>query len=46
MKRVKTHLSAIMGRMLFIGFSVQIGFGLFWMLCNFGARQDFAMRSD
>lgn len=46
MKRMKTHLSAIMGRMLFIGFSVQIVFGLFWMLCNFGARQDFAMRSD
>lgn len=46
MKKVKKHLSAIVGRMLFIGFCVQIAFGLFWMLCNFGARQNFALRSD
>ncbi|MCM1185875.1 MAG: hypothetical protein NC251_05150 [Lachnoclostridium sp.] len=49
MKRMKKHLSvigtAIIGRMLFIGFSVQIALGLCWMLCNFGARQNFALQS-
>lgn len=42
MRRVARHLSAIAGRVLFIGFSVQIAFGLVWMLCNFGVRQNFA----
>lgn len=43
MRRVAKHLSAIAGRVLFIGFSVQIAFGLVWMLCNFGVRQNFVL---
>lgn len=43
MRRVGKHLSAIAGRVLFIGFSVQIVLGMLWMLCNFGTRQNFAL---
>lgn len=35
------NVSVILGRLLFIGFSTQIVFGIVWMICNFGYLQLF-----
>ncbi len=45
MKRAAEFLCAIGGRVLFIGFTVQIALGLVWMACHFGSVQDFAPRN-
>lgn len=41
MKKSATHLCAVIKGMLFIGFSVQIILGFFWMCRNFSGIQDF-----
>ena len=40
-KKAAGHMRAVMKRMIFIGFSIQIIWGLVWMGCNFGRIQDF-----
>lgn len=35
MQKVRGHVLAVAGRVLFIGFSVQIVLGFLWMVCNF-----------
>lgn len=40
-KKAVLHIGAVIKRMLFIGFTIQIILGLLWMCCNFMHVQDF-----
>lgn len=40
-KKAAGHICAVMKGMIFIGFSIQIAWGVVWMCCNFGCVQDF-----
>lgn len=40
-KKAFAHAGAVIKGMLFIGFTIQILFGLSWMCCNFGQVQNF-----
>lgn len=41
MQKLRRHISAVTGRIFFIGFSVQIALGLLWMISNFAGLQHF-----
>ena len=41
MQRAVRHISAILGRVIFIGFSIQIVFGMTWMCLNFSKLPQF-----
>lgn len=41
MQKAARHLSALLGRVLFIGLSVQGILGLLWMFCNFTSFQEY-----
>lgn len=41
MRKAARHLSAVLGRVLFIGLSVQGVLGLLWMFCNFTSFQEY-----
>lgn len=41
MQKVYKTISAVAGRVLFIGFSIQIILGICWMICNFTGFQKF-----
>lgn len=41
MQKAVKSVSAVIGRVFFIGFSIQIVMGLIWMLCNFTGFQEF-----
>lgn len=41
-KRCAAVVCSLLRGMLFIGFSIQIGWGVLWMCCNFAAVQEFA----
>lgn len=40
-KKAAFHISIVGKGMIFIGFTIQIALGMFWMCCNFMQRQDF-----
>ena len=42
MQKAVVHIRAVLGRILFIGLSVQIVFGLLWLCCSFTGVQWFA----
>lgn len=42
MQKAVTHIRAVLGRIIFIGLSVQVVFGLLWMCCSFTGVQWFA----
>jgi len=41
MQKASRHITAVLGRVLFIGFSVQIVLGFLWACCNFGDFQEY-----
>lgn len=43
--RVFRYARTVMGTMIFIGFTAQIGLGAVWLCCNFAKVQDFGWRN-
>ncbi len=41
MRKAARHLSAVIGRVLFIGLTVQAVLGLLWIFCNIGSFQEY-----